>query len=245
MAAQGQTVYAAAGRRGLVGLRRDHQQRPGGRRPGQPDLRHRGRRAHRVEHQPAGRDRVERRPRVGRRRRRRRARRRSGRARTWQNAPGIAAGDAMRMVPDLSTMADPATAFIDYFTGNASGTCGDCAADWNAIGGTSAGPPLLSALTAVGAQACAVDRLGFLNPTLLRHGAPGRRLRRRDGRGQRPLRRRRLRAGPGLRHGVGPRQPQRDHVPARPLPGADERVGPRRSRRRSRARRCPAPSPSR
>ncbi len=84
---------------------------------------------------------------------------------TWQSAPGIAASQAMRMVPDLSAMADPGTSFIEFFTGNASGTCGDCAADWNAIGGTSAGPPLLSALTAVGAQACSVDRLGFLNPT--------------------------------------------------------------------------------
>ncbi|MFI5035537.1 MAG: protease pro-enzyme activation domain-containing protein [Acidimicrobiales bacterium] len=84
----------------------------------------------------------------------------------WQNAPGITAGEAMRMVPDLSVMADPATGFIDYFTGNPDGSCGaGCAGAWSAIGGTSVGPPLMSALTAVGAQACGVGRLGFLNPT--------------------------------------------------------------------------------
>ena len=86
---------------------------------------------------------------------------------SWQNAPGITASDTMRMVPDLSAMADPATGFIDYFTGNPDGTCsGDCTQAWDSIGGTSVGPPLLSAMVAVATQACGVGRLGFLNPTL-------------------------------------------------------------------------------
>jgi subtilase family serine protease len=86
---------------------------------------------------------------------------------SWQSAPGISAGATARMVPDLSVMADPSTGFIDYFTGNPSGVCTSrCAGAWSAIGGTSVGPPLMSAVVAVGAQACGVGRLGFLNPTL-------------------------------------------------------------------------------
>ena len=80
----------------------------------------------------------------------------------WQKAPGIAAGVTMRMVPDLSVMADPATGFMNYNTHNVSGGC----QGWCPIGGTSIGAPLVSALVATGAQVCGVARLGFLNPTL-------------------------------------------------------------------------------
>ena len=80
----------------------------------------------------------------------------------WQNAPGITPAETMRMVPDLSVMADPATGFMNYNTHNATGTC----QGWCAIGGTSIGAPLVSALVATGAQVCGAARLGFLNPTL-------------------------------------------------------------------------------
>ena len=80
----------------------------------------------------------------------------------WQKAPGIAASATMRMVPDLSVMADPATGFMNYNTHNAAGSC----QGWCPIGGTSIGAPLVGALVATGAQVCGVARLGFLNPTL-------------------------------------------------------------------------------
>jgi subtilase family serine protease len=80
---------------------------------------------------------------------------------TWQNANGISASDTMRMVPDLSVMADPLTGFVNYFTDTASACQG-----WCSIGGTSIGAPLVSALVAVAAQVCNTSRLGFLNPTL-------------------------------------------------------------------------------
>lgn len=81
---------------------------------------------------------------------------------TWQTGVGITASETMRMVPDLSVMADPATGFMNYNTHNATGTC----QGWCPIGGTSIGSPLVSALVATGAQICGVARLGFLNPTL-------------------------------------------------------------------------------
>ena len=83
---------------------------------------------------------------------------------SWQNAPGITASQSMRMVPDLSVMGDPQTGFVEYFTGS-KGT-GSGAGGWSSIGGTSIGAPIMSAVTAVAAQSCGVDRLGFLNPTL-------------------------------------------------------------------------------
>ena len=86
---------------------------------------------------------------------------------SWQVAPGIAASESRRLVPDLSVMADPSTGFIQYFTGNAGTNCGtNCGSGWSSIGGTSIGSPLVASLVAVGAQACGVPRLGFLNPTL-------------------------------------------------------------------------------
>jgi subtilase family serine protease len=89
---------------------------------------------------------------------------------SWQVASGInAATDTKRLVPDLSVMGDPATGFIQYYTGAGSGFCHhSCSGGWGAIGGTSIGAPLVSALIAVAAQACNTPggRLGFVNPSL-------------------------------------------------------------------------------
>jgi subtilase family serine protease len=89
---------------------------------------------------------------------------------SWQVAAGInAATNTMRMVPDLAVMGDPATGFIQYYTGAGSGFCHhSCSGGWGAIGGTSIGAPLVSALIAVAAQACNTPggRLGFVNPSL-------------------------------------------------------------------------------
>lgn len=74
----------------------------------------------------------------------------------WQVAPGITSTETMRMVPDLSTMADPDTGFIQYFTG----------IGWQSIGGTSVAAPLVSSIVAVAAQSCGASRLGFINPSL-------------------------------------------------------------------------------
>ncbi|MEO9181414.1 MAG: protease pro-enzyme activation domain-containing protein [Acidimicrobiales bacterium] len=93
---------------------------------------------------------------------------------TWQTAPGIAASETMRLVPDLSTLADPSTGFIQYFTGTNAGTCQNgCPQGWNSIGGTSIGAPLVSALVAVSAQACGTSRLGFINPSLYAMASTG------------------------------------------------------------------------
>jgi subtilase family serine protease len=89
---------------------------------------------------------------------------------SWQVAPGInVATETMRLVPDLAVMGDPATGFIQYYTGAGSGFCHhSCSGGWGAIGGTSIGAPLVSALIAVAAQACNAPggRLGFVNPSL-------------------------------------------------------------------------------
>lgn len=93
---------------------------------------------------------------------------------TWQVATGIADSESMRLVPDLSALADPNTGFIQYFTGTGAGLCHhDCAAGWDAIGGTSVGAPLISALVAISAQACDVPRLGFINPSLYAMSSTG------------------------------------------------------------------------
>jgi hypothetical protein len=81
---------------------------------------------------------------------------------SWQNAPGIAPTQTMRMVPDLSVMADPATGFMQNYTGKTTAS----STNWSSIGGTSIGAPLVSALVAVAAQVCGTPRLGFINPTL-------------------------------------------------------------------------------
>ena len=95
---------------------------------------------------------------------------------TWQKTTGATASQSMRMVPDLSVMADPNTGFIQYFTGSNSGVVvchRNCSSGWSSIGGTSIGSPLMSALVAVAAQACGVSRLGFINPTLYQMSAAG------------------------------------------------------------------------
>jgi subtilase family serine protease len=94
---------------------------------------------------------------------------------SWQVAPGISTTtDTMRMVPDLSVMGDPATGFIQYYTGTGSGFCRhSCSGGWGAIGGTSIGAPLVSDLIAVAAQACGVPRLGFVNPSLYAMASTG------------------------------------------------------------------------
>jgi subtilase family serine protease len=88
---------------------------------------------------------------------------------SWQVAPGISGSLKGRLVPDLSVMGDPGTGFIQYFTGNSTGTVtctSSCSAGWGAIGGTSIGAPLVSALVATAAQVCGTSRLGLINPTL-------------------------------------------------------------------------------
>jgi subtilase family serine protease len=93
----------------------------------------------------------------------------------WQSAPGTSPADTRRMVPDLSVMGDPGTGFIQYFTGSGTGPpCRhSCSSGWGAIGGTSIGAPLVSALVATAAQACAVSRLGFINPALYAMASAG------------------------------------------------------------------------
>jgi subtilase family serine protease len=99
---------------------------------------------------------------------------------TWQNAPGItttAATGGMRMVPDLSVMGDPATGFVQYYTGSDGGSCRqNCQGGWGAIGGTSIGAPIVSSLVAVAAQSCSTlsdGRLGFINPSLYAMASTG------------------------------------------------------------------------
>jgi subtilase family serine protease len=96
---------------------------------------------------------------------------------SWQVATGInTATDTMRMVPDLSVMGNPSTGFIQYYTGAGTGFCHhSCSGGWGAIGGTSIGAPLVSALIAVAAQACDAPggRLGFVNPSLYSMASTG------------------------------------------------------------------------
>ncbi|MHB1209551.1 MAG: protease pro-enzyme activation domain-containing protein [Acidimicrobiales bacterium] len=92
---------------------------------------------------------------------------------SWQSAPGITAANTMRMVPDLSLMADPNTGFIEYFTGASNGVCQGSCTGWQSIGGTSIGSPQLSAIVAVAAQVCSTSRLGFINPTLYAMASAG------------------------------------------------------------------------
>jgi subtilase family serine protease len=93
---------------------------------------------------------------------------------SWQIASGIGATTTMRLVPDLSVMGDPSTGFIQYYTGAGSGFCQhSCSGGWGAIGGTSIGAPLVSSLIAVAAQACGASRLGFVNPSLYAMASTG------------------------------------------------------------------------
>lgn len=81
---------------------------------------------------------------------------------SWQVTTGTTAGVTARMVPDLSVMGDPGTGFIQYYP--SSGSCSD--PGWFTVGGTSIGSPLVSSLVAVATQACNQGRLGFINPQL-------------------------------------------------------------------------------
>lgn len=80
---------------------------------------------------------------------------------TWQVGPGVNL-TLGRQVPDLSVMASPATGMLAYYKNS-----------WQAFGGTSIGAPLLAALVTVGAQACSIQRVGFLNPRLYQMGSAG------------------------------------------------------------------------
>ena len=95
---------------------------------------------------------------------------------SWQVTTGATASLTMRMVPDLSVMADPKTGFMQYYTGTNSGIVPcyrACTSGWSTIGGTSIGAPLISALVAVAAQSCGIARLGFINPALYQMNTAG------------------------------------------------------------------------
>jgi subtilase family serine protease len=93
---------------------------------------------------------------------------------TWQVASGIPASATMRMVPDISTDADPDSGFVQYFTGTGQGPCKqNCEAGWDSVGGTSIGSPMVSAMLAVATQACGTGRLGFINPSLYAMASTG------------------------------------------------------------------------
>jgi Pro-kumamolisin, activation domain/Bacterial Ig-like domain (group 3) len=79
---------------------------------------------------------------------------------SWQVGPGTGTGTA-REVPDVSASADPNDGYTLYYQGN-----------WMGIGGTSAAAPLWAALVAVANQGCS-GSLGFLNPLLYANGTAG------------------------------------------------------------------------
>jgi len=78
---------------------------------------------------------------------------------SWQDsaAANLSPSPTMRMLPDISVMADPQTGFIVHDSGSGG---------WSPVGGTSIGSPLMSGLLAVAANACGVTNFGFINPTL-------------------------------------------------------------------------------
>jgi subtilase family serine protease len=80
----------------------------------------------------------------------------------------------MRLVPDLSSDADPETGFVQYFTGSGQGVCHqNCESGWGSVGGTSIGAPMVSSMVAVAAQSCGTTRLGFINPSLYAMASTG------------------------------------------------------------------------
>jgi hypothetical protein len=85
---------------------------------------------------------------------------------SWQAAPGVPTGSQRgathRDVPDLSLMADPNTGMLAFFEGS-----------FQPYGGTSMGPPLMAAIAADDLQACGTTTFGFLNPLLYAMGRHG------------------------------------------------------------------------
>ena len=79
----------------------------------------------------------------------------------WQVGPGVTLTN-QRQVPDISVMGDPRTGMLAYYAGG-----------WQGFGGTSIGAPILGAMAAVGAQACGIANLGFLNPRLYQMAISG------------------------------------------------------------------------
>ncbi|MGP8008243.1 MAG: protease pro-enzyme activation domain-containing protein [Acidimicrobiales bacterium] len=71
----------------------------------------------------------------------------------WQSGTGTS-GTA-RQVPDLSASADPVYGYVIYYDG-----------EWTAEGGTSAAAPLTAALASLVDNSCPSGALGFLNPKL-------------------------------------------------------------------------------
>jgi hypothetical protein len=85
---------------------------------------------------------------------------------SWQVAPGAPTGSqrgaSHRDDPDLSVMADPNTGMLAFFEGT-----------FQPYGGTSMGPPLMAAIDADDLQACGATTFGFLNPLLYAMGRHG------------------------------------------------------------------------
>jgi Pro-kumamolisin, activation domain len=79
----------------------------------------------------------------------------------WQVGPGVTLTN-QRQVPDISVLGDPRTGMLAYYAGG-----------WQGFGGTSIGAPILGAMAAVGAQACGISNLGFLNPRLYQMAISG------------------------------------------------------------------------
>ena len=91
---------------------------------------------------------------------------------TWQTALGVNAnssgtpcsapsGTSCREVPDVSANADPNFGYAIYFAGG-----------WNIFGGTSAAAPVWAAFTALADEGCGSDaRAGLLNPALYTHAS--------------------------------------------------------------------------
>jgi hypothetical protein len=84
----------------------------------------------------------------------------------WQAGQGVPTGAQRgasgRDVPDLSVIGDPYTGMLVYFQGT-----------YQAYGGTSMGAPLMAAVEADAAQVCGTKDFGFLNPLLYAMGRHG------------------------------------------------------------------------
>jgi hypothetical protein len=80
---------------------------------------------------------------------------------SWQTGDGVPV-NAHRLVPDLSVMADPQTGFVAYLSN----------IGWSNIGGTSIGSPIVAAIVATANQSCG-GRLGNINPALYAMAAHG------------------------------------------------------------------------